>query len=59
MPRLASFVVWIDSYTARGSERLTTWARLDPSRHEPGFLGPLPYALILRYLIVLAIALRL
>jgi GAF domain-containing protein len=59
MPRLANFVAWIDSCIARGSERLTTWARLDPGRHEPGFLGPLPYALILRWLIVFATALRL
>ena len=59
MPRVVDFAAWVDSYVARVSDRFTRWVRLDPSRHEPGFLGPLPYAVILRFFIVAAIILRL
>ena len=50
-----------DRLATRVSNWLALWqvsVGLDPSRHEPGFLGPVPYILLLRYFIAGAVILR-
>ncbi len=50
-----------DRLLTRLSNWLARWrvsVGLDPSRHVPGFLGPVPYVLILRYFIAGAVILR-
>jgi signal transduction histidine kinase len=45
----------------RISHWLTRWQALvglEPGRHEPGFLGPVPYVLLLRYFIAGAVIVR-
>ena len=56
--RLAALVSWVDTHVAQPAGRSAKWAALDPHRHEPGFLGSIPYILILRYLITFAVAVR-
>ena len=47
---LAHLETWADTHVSQATGRLAKWAELDPRRHEPGFLGSVPYVLILRYL---------
>ena len=57
--RLAALVSWVDTHVALPAGRSATWAALDPHRHEPGFLGSIPYILVLRYLITFTVTVRL
>lgn len=48
----------MDTHVTQPAGRSAKWAALDPHRHEPGFLGSIPYILILRYLIAFAVTAR-
>src|ERR1019366_3223314 len=48
-------------FSARELQLRDRWQKsigLDSKRHEPGFLGPIPYVLILRYFVAGAVILR-
>jgi GAF domain-containing protein len=49
---------WLQARISALTGAVAKLAGLDSSRHEPGFLGSVPYVLVLRYLITLAVALR-
>ncbi len=55
--RLADIALELDASVSQASGRLARWAGLDSHRREPGFLGSVPYVLIVRYLSAIAIAL--
>jgi GAF domain-containing protein len=49
---------WLQTRLAAARRALEELGDLDPNLREPGFLGSVPYILVLRYLITFAVALR-